>query len=254
MKRSFYLLVFTSGFAPVFGDITLNVLDSSVAGDPTTWREISSVSGTYVNIARPNQVSAANIASNMQAGAKLSSTGWYSGCGNLDSSAPAISDSSSVTSTGFTYQGRTWYNGGFVALTLKFSDLIQASGVKSEVSSITTSFDWTTRTDVSNTSTFYFYLWDNTNGAVEISSTTLANAATGKIQNLTLDLSEEAYKQYSKTDSSVILLWNNYYGDSTAKISNLSVGANLTQVPEPATTTLSLLTIMGLCSRRRRKM
>ncbi len=253
MKRSFYLLIFSTGFAPVFGDITLNVLDSSVAGDPTTWQNAGALTGTYVNIARASQVNDTNIAANLKSGAKLSSTGWYSGCGNDDAEYPAITSSSNVNSTGFTYQGRTMLSGGFVALTLKFSDLIQASQTNAVVSSITASFDWTTQTGVNNSSTFYFYLWDQTNGATAINSTTLAGTASGSVSNLTLDLTSEEYQGYSKTESSVILLWNNYYANSTATISNLSVGANLTQVPEPTTTTLSLLTIMGLCLRRRRK-
>lgn len=156
--------------------------------------------------------------------------GWFGGTGqNHTSDAPV----SIKSGNSFTFASRPRYSGEYVALGIDLPDATQG---------ITLQFTTDNKLGYS--------LWSynsTTKSVTQLIANTYVSSATSV---------EAGYTTAPVTDDKLFVVWTANHPDGAAEgstiisVSNISVSY---EVPEPATATLSLLALAGLCVRRRRR-
>ncbi|MDD6814811.1 MAG: PEP-CTERM sorting domain-containing protein [Akkermansia muciniphila] len=176
---------------------------------------------------------------------------WFGGTGQSHDGAKTDSgygnDITITSSSSFTFKSRPALDGEYVALGIALPETAQ---------SITLNFTANNKVGYS--------LWSYnsmTKAVTQLIGNTLAEGGTitGEGGTTTGILFTGEYTTAPVKDDMLFVVWTaNYYGNgnkdasgnTTISIGNISVSY---EVPEPATATLSLLTLAGLCVRRRRR-
>lgn len=159
--------------------------------------------------------------------------GWFGGTGQSYGSGDYGSDISITSSNSFTFTCRPVLSGEYVALGIELPEAAQG---------ITLNF--TTNNKVG------YSVWSY-NSTTKFVTQLIANTYVDAAKSV-----EAGYTTAPVTDDMLFVVWTanhpsgNVGGGKGIAISNISVSY---EVPEPATATLSLLALAGLCVRRRRR-
>lgn len=180
----------------------------------------------------------------------LLDTGWRWALGNRNSGGSNFIPGENS----FQFICERGYNGIFVVATRKVSDLLtQPNEV---LTSLTISFKASGQSDIG----FSAWLWDGSQATTLIKETKTLNVDNDIVNTFTEEgLSLDA-------NQTILFLWNECYDftklENASRVNVVSVDNSITAlsssyttaaiVPEPTTTTLSLLALAGLAARRRR--
>ena len=227
MKKTLITLLALAGAAAA-ADITLP------AETDYTWIAGSNASGigTGATAEIVQQLATAITASDI---GNTDKVGWFAGTGQAYDSASYGSDISIISSNSFSFKCRPALSGEYVALGVELTEAAE---------SITLTFD------TSNKLGYSLWSYDGTTATELVGLTYQSGAGTGITSTYTADIA---------AGSTIFAIWTanhpdgNAGGGQTVTVSNIGLSYTAALgVPEPATATLSLLTLAGLAARRRR--
>lgn len=225
-----------------------------LGGNPPTGWDVKGLTGKD-----SSSLTLDKVKSSFSAVSSMVSTGWHATTGNMGSNnSYGVGDASSsaevkYTDGGFSFNGRQAYGGELVSAAVAVSKLLNSP--QDTLSSLTLNFD---AKPGDNGIVFSAWVWNTTESTVrsllgEGGLTLNGSATSGLSSKLTTQGSYAfAGSELNLTSEDVIVfVWGNNSGGALNTISNISSGAVI--VPEPATATLSLMALAGLCVRRRRQ-